>query len=186
VIDFSHLYKFGVWINSLENYPQHLVLSLKSLRPYSWDLPIQYPNPSIKNTLAQWMWPLMTPMLLTKSMHWSFLVDNLSRWCWSAMMVGRTSGQGRPWERISRYPSRCHRTWARGYNTGQHQLLTQIKILRETQQWVIELGAWETQVDHLPRGQLTSIGSDRPTFQAKQNALQRNLSAWGPQEPSSW
>ena len=28
-----------------------------------------------------------------------------------------------------------------------HQLLTQIKVFREAQQWVIELGARETQVD---------------------------------------
>ena len=47
-ICFTRLHNFGAWINFIENYPEHLVLLLRSLRPYSRDLPIQYPNPSTK------------------------------------------------------------------------------------------------------------------------------------------
>ena len=43
------LYYFGAWINSLENYPQHLMFLLRViLNPYSASFSIQYTNPSTK------------------------------------------------------------------------------------------------------------------------------------------
>ena len=41
-ISLTHLHNFGVWINFIGNYPQHLVLSLRLLSLHSQVLPIQY------------------------------------------------------------------------------------------------------------------------------------------------
>ena len=53
----THLHNFSAWISSIGNYPQYFVISLRALRPYSWDLPSDTPSfqkiPSHNNHDAQ-------------------------------------------------------------------------------------------------------------------------------------
>ena len=101
------------------------------------------------------------------------------------MTVGQTTGPNKSRTRIDRHSLWYRRTWGEAVTQVNHQLLTQIKILRKAQQRVIELGIIDPS-GHAIWGPPTSYNSDRLTFQVKQNALQSNLSTWGPRESRSW
>jgi len=98
------------------------------------------------------------------------------------MTVGRTTCPWRSRTRIGCHPSRYCRTWARDDNTSQPSHTDKGFLKSATS---IELGASDPS-GHALWGPLTSYSSGWLMFEAKQNALQNNLSTWGPKEPRSW